>query len=452
MLTNVSIPHCHNNHAREPVIQKKVVNCICISKGYRVCLNFYEIVNPPLNRGTAVRERSSRGEVDVTVVGHLAVLCHLLCPLAHILHEVLLVLLVAHVNRLLVLGNLANLGTSNNVGDTEVVVVRTLLDGTLNLASEDVLAEARLLAQRTSKTDTINRLQRVGHGANSLETTSNVDLGLCQGRSDQVRELHEEALTLLGALALVAESEVLVGTTAQLDKVELVVLKHLAQLLGLLRVEALVLELDTVQLDTEDEVGRCTLADFVGDFDDQAGAVLEAAAVLVGTLVGGGGEELGEEVTVSTVEFSTVPAALLKVLAGVGKALNDTDDVLLGGSAGLLKGHTHNVTLELNITGGDGVLLNTALDLTTLDNCKHGLSCRRRKVVTYRVRYLTDHEHTMLLSLGSHALEGLKTLTLERSFDRNDRISGGLEVVVLEHDCKGTVSKTSNVDCENTTI
>lgn len=58
---------------------------------------------------------------------------------------------------------------------------------------------------------------------------------------------------------------------------------------------------------------------------------------------------------------------------------------------------------------------------------------RRRKAATYRVRHLTDHEHAVLLSLSSHALEGLKTLALERRIDRDNRISCGFKVIVLEH-------------------
>ena len=319
----------------------------------------------------------------------------------------------------MVLTDLAHLSAGSNVGETEVFIVDELLDGAHDLALEDVLAEVRLLGERAGETDTVDDVESLDHCADRLEAAGDVGLCLGKDRGNQLGELEEEALALLGGLALVAEGKLLVGTARQLDKVELVLLKNLADLLGLLGVEALVLELNRVQLDADDEVAGNTLANGVGDLNNDAGAVLDRSAVLVGTLVGGGGKELGDQVAVGSVELDTVVASLLKVFCGVGKALNDIGNVLFSGGAGLLESHAHDVALKLNVAGRNGVLLNTRLDLAS------------------RVGNLTNKQRAVLLGLGSHLLERLETLTRELRLAGDDGVTGCLEVIILDHDVAG---------------
>ena len=85
----------------------------------------------------------------------------------------------------------------------------------------------------------------------------------------------------------------LVCAAAELDKVEFVRFKRCTELLALVGVKAFVLELDAVDLDAKNKGGGELFTDFLGDFDDDSCAILERSAVLVGTLVGGWGEELG---------------------------------------------------------------------------------------------------------------------------------------------------------------
>ena len=70
---------------------------------------------------------------------------------------------------------------------------------------------------------------------------------------------------------------------------------------------AFVLELDGVDLDADDEAGVGNAAvDLVDDLEDDAGAVGEAGATVgVGAVVGGGGDELCEEVAVGAVDLES---------------------------------------------------------------------------------------------------------------------------------------------------
>lgn len=89
---------------------------------------------------SAIRYGLRARQVNVAIVQHLAVLCHLLAPSPHILHEGLLVFFAAHINWLLVLADLADLGTSNDVCESEVGLVRSLQNRALDLALKDILA------------------------------------------------------------------------------------------------------------------------------------------------------------------------------------------------------------------------------------------------------------------------------------------------------------------------
>lgn len=225
---------------------------------------------------------------------------HLLPPNPHILHKTLQILLLRHINRLQILAHLLNLRTSNNVRQTKVLVIDELLDGALYFAFEDVFAKVRFLSQRPSETDTIDGLEDVDHGADGFETASDVGLGLGHGGGDQLGEFQEEGFAFLGAFALVAEGELLVGPAAELDEVKGVLFQKSAELLGLFRLEALFLEFDRVEFDPDNEIWLRAFADLLGDLEDETSSVLQAAAVLVRPSVRSRGEELCQKIAVST--------------------------------------------------------------------------------------------------------------------------------------------------------
>ncbi len=77
-------------------------------------------------------------------------------------------------------------------------------------------------------------------------------------------------------------------TAAELDKVKTVGLETGAQSFAIFGIETLVLEFDAIDLNAHHKRRGDAFADGFGDFEDQAGAVLEIATVLVGTFVGGG--------------------------------------------------------------------------------------------------------------------------------------------------------------------
>jgi hypothetical protein len=68
-----------------------------------------------------------------------------------------------------------------------------------------------------------------------------------------VTYVREEGLALLCGIALVTERELLVCSSRELDKVEGGIFEDLAESCSLFGVEALILELDGVELDAEHE-------------------------------------------------------------------------------------------------------------------------------------------------------------------------------------------------------
>nr|POE75591.1 nmra-like family domain-containing protein 1 [Quercus suber] len=237
-------------------------------------------------------------DIHKPVFRSIRVLRHRLSPLSKILHESVQIRLDAQIDRLLILADLPDLRAGGHIGGAEVVLVQALLDRALDLAVEDVLAQARFLRDGPREPDAVDGLQRGDHGADGLEAAGDVHLGLAERGRDQVGELEEEGLALLGALALVHERQALVRAAAELDEVEAVLLEQRAHLLGLVGAEAVVLELDAVELDGQDEVGVGARAHRLPDLEDEARAVLERAAVLVRAPVRAGREELGEQVAV----------------------------------------------------------------------------------------------------------------------------------------------------------
>jgi len=86
----------------------------------------------------------------------------------------------------------------------------------------------------------------------------------------------------------VHEGKFFVSAATELDEIKTVGLKTGAESFAFFGVETLVLEFDAIDLDPHHERRGDAFADGFGDFEDQAGAVLEVGTVLVGTFVGGG--------------------------------------------------------------------------------------------------------------------------------------------------------------------
>ena len=265
--------------------------------------------------------------VNIPIRVHALVTRHLLAPIPHVLVKRLLELLAAHIQRLLVLADHPDQGPGGHVRDAEVAIVEALLDGALDLAAQHVGAEPRLLADGPGEADAVDGPEGVDHGADGLEAAGDVGFGLGKGGHDGLGELEEEGFALLGAVALVGEGEFLVGAAAQLDEVEVVGFEAGAEGFTFFGFKALVLELDAVDFDAEDEGFGDALLDFVGDFHDYAGAILEVAAVFIGTFVCGFRKKLGEEVAVGSVKFYSVVPCLVEELGGVGESIDDVLDV-----------------------------------------------------------------------------------------------------------------------------
>ena len=136
----------------------------------------------------------------------LGILLHQVRPLPHRLHENLLEPLLAEIDRFLVPANHAHQGSGRHAGQAKVSLVQPLLDSSFDPSGEDVGAEAELFANGATESDAVDDVKGLHHGANGLETTRYVDLGLVKGGDDGFCEFEEEGFALLGALLLVGES------------------------------------------------------------------------------------------------------------------------------------------------------------------------------------------------------------------------------------------------------
>jgi hypothetical protein len=87
------------------------------------------------------------------------------------------------------------------------------------------------------------------------------------------------------------------------------------------------------------------------------------------------------------MELDAVVAGLLEVLSGMSEAFDDVLNIFVCSSAGLCEGHAHDVALELDVRGGDGVLLDV------LGNLAAG------------VADLADDKGSVLLGLGGELFE-----------------------------------------------
>ena len=141
--------------------------------------------------------------INESIRVHPLVSRHGLAPILHVLQHRLPQLLLAEIQGLLVLANHPDLRAGGYVRGPEIILVKPLLDGALDLASQDIGAQPRLLAHGPRKPDAVDGLERRDHGADGLEAAGDVRFRLAEGRHDGLGKLKEERFTLFCALAFV---------------------------------------------------------------------------------------------------------------------------------------------------------------------------------------------------------------------------------------------------------
>ena len=199
---------------------------------------------------------------------------------------------VRQIHRLLALAHLPHLRIASHERQPKFSRLDFGYDSALHLAGEDVVAERQFLAQRTVHTHALDRGESLNHSPHGAETTGDVCSGLGQARDDDVSKIHEKGLALLGRLLQMGHEPLLVSAAGQLDKVNLVGFQGGAELPRLFGLKARFLELDAVDLDTDDEILGDTGANGVPDLEDQPHAVFERTAVFVSTFIGLWAKEL----------------------------------------------------------------------------------------------------------------------------------------------------------------
>ncbi|KAI6777213.1 hypothetical protein HG530_001158 [Fusarium avenaceum] len=305
----------------------------------------------------------------------------LLIILHHIIPQTVSVLLLTQIRGLVVVGDLRNLETSSSESLEHIVVIKPLLHSTCDRSLLKGLGESGLLGTSAAKTNTIDDGEGVNHRLDTLETSGGKDLHLSLQTLANLLSLHEEVVLSLAVLVLdVSESKLLVVTTGKLQEVNLGLLELGGKGSGVLSLDTTGCVLDGVGLDTDDELGADTALDLGDDLEDESHAVLTAASVIVGALVGARRKELSQKVTVGSVKLNTVEASLFQEFGSMGKAVDNSSDVFLD---------------------------------------------------------LGNQEVAVLLRLGGQLLVRLKARTLEAFLGGNGKVAGGFEVHAVDDNIAG---------------
>jgi len=117
-----------------------------------------------------------------------------------------------------------------------------------------------------------------------------------------------------------------------IDEVDAVIAEMMSELDGFVGIPAAFRPIGSGDADKEGQVGRPLGANGVNDLQEHADAVFEAAAVVVGSLIGEGGEEFVEQVAVGGVDFDKVESSGEGTEGGQAKGLDG------GGDAGVVEG------------------------------------------------------------------------------------------------------------------
>lgn len=208
------------------------------------------------------------------------------CP--KLLHDIL----VRQIHRLLALGHLLHLRIASHERQPKFPRLDFGYYGALHLTLEDVLAERQFLAQKTAHPHAVDCGESLDHSPHGAETTGDVCSGLGQARDDDVGEIHEKGLALLGRLSQMDHEPLLISAAGQLDEVDLVDFQRGAELPRLFGLKPRFLKLGAVDLDADDKILGDPGANGVTNLEDQPHAVFERAAVLVGTSIGLWAKEL----------------------------------------------------------------------------------------------------------------------------------------------------------------
>ena len=115
-----------------------------------------------------------------------------------------------------------------------------------------------------------------------------------------------------------------------MERVDAFLFQRLGQLDGVLNREAVRLVIRAAQADGDGHVRADLLAHVAGDFQVDAHAVFQAAAVQIGAVVGMGGEEVGQQVAVRAMNFDDFKAGGFGAAGGVAKGMYDILDFLDG--------------------------------------------------------------------------------------------------------------------------
>jgi len=139
------------------------------------------------------------------------------------------------------------------------------------------------------------------------------------GRPHVVRERHAHRAYFVDRLVVIPAGHVDGGHPQGLQA--------FAELDGLLDGVAIGLVIGAAHSHADGVVGSYLLLDLGDDFQQEAHAVLERAAVPVGALVGPGGEEVGDEVPVAGVDLDHVEVGGLGPLSGLPEVFDDLQDL-----------------------------------------------------------------------------------------------------------------------------
>jgi hypothetical protein len=95
------------------------------------------------------------------------------------------------------------------------------------------------------------------------------------------------------------------------------------------------LEFDAVDLDAENGTARDALPALVCNFNDEPDTILQRPTILGCAAIGGGGEELREEVPMRTVQLDAVVASFFEKLRCVRGLVDDSRYLGLVAACGL---------------------------------------------------------------------------------------------------------------------